>query len=309
MSSVSVKPDAESYRRSFIQLKMKTVNLSYDLIIALLKSFFVAKGFCEVKTPSVIRFPFPEPHINAVSADNGFYRTSPELHMKILLSEGHKKIFEIGPCRRKDEIGRLHREEFTMLEWYETGADYNDLIEFTKEMLLYVNREAVGSSKIVFNGHIIDIELPWEIISIREAFANFANMTPEDALRDGKFEEVLTAQIEPQLPENRPVILKDYPAELAALAKLNEYDKSLAERWELYIGGIEISNTYTELTDPGEHDRRFAKFANQRKEAGSPEYPVDPLFLKALKKGIPKSAGCALGVDRLIMILTNADSI
>ena len=280
-----------------------------DDLVDSIKRFFLAKGFTEVKTPLVIASPFPEPHIDAVLVDGGYFRTSPELHMKILLAEGQQKIFEIGPCRRKNETGRLHREEFTMLEWYETGADYNDLIEFTRELLLYVCRDTTGLTKVQFNGNELDFASSLEIFTLSELFARFANITPEEALQKSLFEEILTDKIEPQLPVEKPVILKDYPAELAALAKLKEDDKSISERWELYLAGIEIANTYTELTNSEEHFSRFAHFANQRREAGSPEYPLDPQFLKALKKGIPDSAGCALGVDRLYMILSGATSI
>ncbi|MDP8217440.1 MAG: amino acid--tRNA ligase-related protein [Candidatus Theseobacter exili] len=288
---------------------MKSNPTSLNDTITAIKKFFVNKGFSEVKTPQVITSPFPEPHIDAVEVDGGYFRTSPELHMKILLAEGQQKIFEVGPCRRKHESGRIHREEFTMLEWYEVGADYNDLIGFTRELLLYVCRETIGSNKVMYNGSLFDFSDPPEIFTLNELFSNFANVSPEEALANFQFEELLTDKIEPQLPLDKAVIVKDYPAELAAFSKLKENDKSIAERWELYLGGVEIANTYTELTDPEEHLSRFAKFAKQRQEAGTPEYLVDPLFLKALELGIPDSAGCALGVDRLHMVLNSLDSI
>ena len=284
-------------------------SLSRELILNSIKSFFILKGFSEVSTPIVIKSPFPEPYIDAIPIGNKYYRTSPELHMKILLSKGEKKIFEIGPCYRKGESGKLHREQFTMLEWYEVGADYKTLLSFTQELLMFIVKDITGETEICYNGNIIDFSSQYDFISIDEAFAKFANITAEDALEKGLFEDLLNSKIEPKLSLNKPVVLIDYPAELAALAKLKSTNTLLAARWELYLAGIEIANTYTELTDVEEHKYRFAKFAKKRRELGAIEYPVDPEFLLALKEGIPDSAGCALGIDRLIMILTDSDSI
>lgn len=289
---------------------MKTDSL--NSITSILKDFFDSKKFTSVETPIVIDSPLPEPHIDAVLADcGGYYRTSPELNMKIILSESKQNIFEIGPCFRKDEIGRIHKEKFTMLEWYEVGANYSDLIDFTKEMLIFLAKKISGKSTcgIKFNNHFINLDSDWEIFTIEELFAEFTQTSPIKALECGKFEELLAFNIEPNLPKDRVVIVKDFPAELAALAKLKEGDRGIAERWELYLGGIEIANTYTELTDKNEHLQRFAKFANIRAQNGAPEYPVDPRFLSALDRGIPDSAGCALGVDRLNMIFNDNDAI
>jgi elongation factor P--(R)-beta-lysine ligase len=279
-------------------------------LISLLKDFFDSKNFTSVNTPIVINSPLPEPHIDALLADNGgYYRTSPELNMKIILSESKKNIYEIGPCFRKDEIGKIHKEKFTMLEWYEVGANYIDLIDFTKEMLIFLAKKLFNSTTIEFNNRLINFDSDWEIFTIEELFAKFTQTSPIKALKCGKFEELLAFNIEPNLPKDRVVIVKDFPAELAALAKLKVRDRGIAERWELYLGGIEIANTYTELTDKNEHLQRFAKFANIREKIAAPEYPVDPRFLSALDRGIPDSAGCALGVDRLNMILNDDDSI
>jgi lysyl-tRNA synthetase class 2 len=228
--------------------------------------------------------------------------------MKILMAEGAEKIFQIGSCFRKDEKGRLHNEEFTMLEWYEKNANYQQLIEFTKDLLSFVAKNTVGTSRISRNGTYIDLEDKWEIITVADAFARFAETKVENAIAYNTFDELLVERVEPALPMG-PVILSDYPAELAALSKIRTDSIPVSERWELYIGGVELANTYTELTDYEEHKTRFAKFAAERAMLGMTEYPEDANFMRALRRGLPDCAGCALGMDRLVMLLNNAESI
>ena len=283
--------------------------ITLSRITELITDFFISRGFKEVETPLIIPAPVPEPHIDLLKKDGGFLRPSPEIEMKILLSEGYEKIFQIGSCFRKGEVGRYHREQFTMLEWYEAEADYKDLINFTKEMLLFLTENLLDSHKIPFNDNIIDITSDWEIMTIREAFAKFAWITPSEAIDQDIFESTLVEKIEPALPKDRPVILKDYPAEFAALARLKNNDRTVSERWELYLGGIEIANTYSELIDPEENKIRFAKFAKQREEMNKETIPVNEDFFEALRKGIPESSGCALGVERLAMIVNGINNI
>lgn len=273
------------------------------------RRFFYSRGFSEVKTPETVKSPFPEPNINAVPSADGYYRTSPELHLKILLSQGMRNIFEIGPCRRQGEKGKLHKEKFTMLEWYQNDADYKTLINFTKDMLVYISKELLSSNVISFKGICLDFSAEWQIYSLSELFAKFANMNMQQALKKNLFEEILTDKIEPNLPRKNPVIIKDYPAEMAALSKLKADNTSLCERWELYLCGVEIANTYTELTDPLEHRQRFNEWCEIRKNNGLEEYRPDPAFLDALEMGLPESAGCALGMDRLLMIMNDADCV
>ena len=178
-------------------------------------------------------------------------------------------------------------------------------------MLIFIAKSLYGKSTcgITFNNQFIDLDSDWEIFTVEELFDKFTQTSPIKALECGEFEELLAFNIEPNLPKDRVVIIKDFPAELAALAKLKDGDPSIAERWELYLGGIEIANTYTELTDKNEHIQRFAEFANIREKNGAPEYPVDSRFLSALERGIPSSSGCALGVDRLNMIFNDNNAI
>jgi len=229
--------------------------------------------------------------------------------MKRLVAAGMGKIFQLGPCFREGERGRLHNEEFAMLEWYEAATDYNGLQAFLRDLLRSVAWSLHGSTKVEFRGQWIDLAADWEELTVSEAFVRFAGVTPEAALADDLFEILLTEKVEPALPRDRPVVLKDYPAAMSALARLKPGDPSVAERWELYLGGVEIANAYSELVDPAEQELRFAAAAARRVERGLPPYPPDEDFLASLRHGIPPFAGCALGFDRLVMALTGAERV
>jgi len=281
-----------------------------DSFIQSIKSYFLANEFKEVQTPLILESPLPEPYINAIAVpEGGFFRTSPELHLKILLSEGEEKIFEIGECRRADEKGRLHKESFTMLEWYKSFATYKDLIPFTKNMLLQLADELFSKTLIEYNGYDIELDNDWFIISVEEAFSRFGSMSLDSALHKKCYEDEMSFYIEPSLPKDTPVVLYDYPMEFAALSKISTVNSKFCERWELYLGGVEIANTYSELTDLTEHKKRFDNFLNVRKNNNFDDYFVMDAFMKAIENGIPESAGCALGLDRLFMIFFNMKSI
>jgi lysyl-tRNA synthetase class 2 len=279
-----------------------------DAAATAVRRFFHEREFLETLTPSIVPAPIPEPSIEAFAVAEGFLRTSPEPQMKILMAEGAEKIFQIGSCFRKNEKGRFHAEEFTMLEWYEKGADYHQLIAFTRDLLSFVAQNTINSTIISRNGVDVDLATQWDVLTVSDAFAKFADTNSEDAVAENRFEEILVESVEPALP-NTPVILTDYPAELAALAKIRTDSPPVAERWELYVGGVELANTYTELTDYEEHKTRFAKFAAERAALEMTKYPEDPDFMRALRKGLPDCAGCALGMDRLVMLLNNDESI
>jgi lysyl-tRNA synthetase class 2 len=270
-------------------------------LLAFIRQFFFSRDFIEVETPLLIPSPAPEEYIEAPKLGDLFLRTSPELEMKRLMATGYGRIFQIGPCFRKDEYGSRHRPEFTMLEWYEEGADYSDLLDFTREMLIFL----AGKLELA----CFDFRTEWQVITVKEAFEQYAGISPEEAIEKNCFEELLVDKIEPALPADRPVVLKDYPARFAALAKLKEADQSVAERWELYLNGIEIANTYTELVDSREQLERFQKSTEARKTQGLSQYPESKDFMEALEFGIPPSGGCALGIDRLAMVLQGQNDI
>jgi lysyl-tRNA synthetase class 2 len=276
-----------------------------DLITQSLRSFFHKHRFTEVQTPVRVRTPALEEHIDAQESGKLFLRTSPELHMKRLLCAGHKRIFQIGPCFRKDECGQHHSPEFTMLEWYRANADYRDILDDTQKLIL----AAAGNETISYQGHQINLRPPWAEYTVSNAFMRFAGWDPVLNYDAARFDVDLVEKVEPHLPSDRPAVLTDYPVELAALARCRADAVPVAERWELYIGGLELANAYSELTDVCEQRRRFDNCLEQRRAHGSEIYPVDTDFLSALKNGMPPSGGVALGIDRLIMLLTDSASI
>lgn len=296
---------------TIIQLKKIKAQLeSRAGLLRSLRSFFDHHGFMEVDTPTVIPAPAPEEFIEAPQTGNKFLRTSPELEMKSLLAAGYKKIYQIGPCFRAHEYGKRHRPEFSMLEWYETGADYNELIEFTAVMLKTAVKELTGGTQIEYNGHSIDFSLVPEIITVAEAYRKFADISVEQAIEQNIFDELMVTKIEPNLGLTAMTFLKDYPADRAALAKITESNgHCYAERWELYLGGLEIANAYSELTDAAEQRQRFIAATIERQQNGLPPYPEAHDFFNAMEYGLPKASGCALGIDRLLMAVTNANNI
>ncbi len=266
--------------------------------------FFHEKGYLEVETPFRIPAPAPEAQIDAIPSDGWFLQTSPELCMKRLLAAGYPRIFQICRCWRDGERGSRHLSEFTMLEWYRAQADYQVLMAETEELV----RAAAGSESTDYRGHKIDLSPPWERITVRDAFRRYTDTTAEAALADGSFDELMVERIEPHLGLTRPTFIYDYPAICSALARLKASDPTVAERFELYIGGLEIANAFSELIDPIEQRTRFEAEAAERAAQGKRTYPMPEKFLAALS-GMPEAAGIALGLDRLVMVLINADSI
>jgi len=274
-----------------------------------IRRFFTDRGFLEVETPVRIPAPAQELHIDAEISGGWFLRTSPELHMKRLLADGMEKVFQIGPCFRSGERGRLHSPEFSMLEWYRRGADYLDMLVDTKALMNFVLESVLRTTEIRFRGQRISVMPVWECLSVADVFVLYAGWNPVGAYDGDRFDLDLVEKVEPRLPADRPVVLKDYPAEAAALARCRPGPPRVAERWELYIGGMELANAFSELTDPREQRARFVECGERRRRAGKAEYPLDEAFLSAMERGLPISGGVALGVDRLIMLLTDAESI
>jgi len=277
-------------------------------MIKAVRRFFQERDFLEVETPILIPAPAPEAHIDAVAAGGWFLQTSPELCMKRLLAAGYERIYQICKCFREKERGERHLPEFTILEWYRTNADYLTLMRDCEELIASIASEFGVSGFASRQGKLVIVDRPWERITVGDAFVRYAGMTVSEALAKDCFEEVLTAAVEPRLGVDAPVFLCDYPRELSALARLKEGEPGIAERFELYIDGMEIANAFSELTDAGEQRRRFEEASRERGQKGSCVYPLPELFLESLPQ-MPPSAGIALGVDRLAMLFAGRGHI
>lgn len=288
-------------------------------LIALVRGFFTARGLWEVDTPVLSRAAISDPNIRSMRAEVGgeqhlWLQTSPEAAMKRLLCADSGSIFQISHAFRAGERGRLHNPEFTLLEWYRVGFDHHDLMEEVAELV----------------GELIDPR-PLEWLSYREAFARYLELDPYAATsaqfaaraeaaelrapdlgedRDAWCDLLLSHLIAPQLGRERFTFLHDFPASQAALARLHEVEGvEVAERFELFVDGIEIANGYHELADHAEQQRRFEAERVRREAAGEPAAPVDERLLAALAEGLPGCAGVALGLDRLIMLSLGAERI
>ena len=266
------------------------------------------RGFAEVETPVRLTAPALELHIDAEPSGDHWLRTSPELHMKRLLAGGMEQIFQLGPCFRRGERGDRHHPEYTMLEWYRARADYTDILADTKALIAHCAQAVLGRTDLSYRGQAIQLLPRWERVTVAEAFQRWAGWNPAEHWDAERFDLDLVEKVEPNLPRECPVVLAEYPAPAAALARRKPADPRVAERWELYIGGLELANAYSELTDPVEQRARFEACAAARRALGKDVYPVDEAFLAALTH-MPPSGGIALGVDRLAMLFADADRL
>jgi lysyl-tRNA synthetase class 2 len=288
--------------------------------------------------------PGLEPHLMAFATalsepgrdiQRRYLHTSPEFAMKKLLVAGLPRIFQLAHCFRDGERGATHHPEFTMLEWYRAGSSYRDLMADCEE-LLRAALAAAGRDAFTWRGRRADPGKPWQIISVADAFRHYCGIdllaTAPDPLAPRRdllaaaaaalgiaphegdswedlFFRIFLARIEPELGHGAPTLLYDYPIAMAALARAKPGDARLAERFELYVCGLELANAFGELTDAAAQRRRFlAEQAAKRRRYGE-AYPIDEDFHAALVHGLPESAGIALGLDRLVMLATGAETI
>lgn len=273
-----------------------------------IRLFFIKQDYLEVETPQLIPAPAPELHIDAIRAGERYLHTSPELCMKRLLAAGYPRIFQLSKCFRAGERGDLHLPEFSLLEWYRAGIGYKALMEECEALILSVSKKLGKGERIRYQGMEIDLRSPWEKISVREAFDRYASLPLEIALEKGCFDQIMVKEIEPHLGITRPAFLYDYPASLAALARLRPDAQRFAERFEIYLGGLELANGFSELTDAQEQRARFERNRRRRHVLGKEVYPMPEKFLKSLEY-MPEAVGIALGVDRLAMIFTDRPKI
>ncbi|MDC0743438.1 EF-P lysine aminoacylase EpmA [Polyangium mundeleinium] len=306
--------------------------------LAEVRSFFVRRGFLEVETPSMVPCPGLDLHLDAFGVGFGaqdaegdpkpralttgapegrplWLITSPEYQMKRLLAGGVPRCFQLARCYRRGEIGSRHNPEFTMLEWYRAFAPMDAVVADTEELVRSVVSKLAGTRVIEVEGTRVDLSAPFERISVGEAFARYAGTSADEAITmasedEDRFFRLLVEHVEPSLARlGRPVFLVEYPAPFASLARLCPADPRVAERFELYVGSVEVCNGFGELTDPVEQRARFERDQAQRRAEGKPVYPIDERFLAALAEGMPPAAGNALGIDRLVALGLGARAI
>jgi lysyl-tRNA synthetase class 2 len=284
-------------------------------ILAKIRSFFDERDVLEVETPLLASAPVTDLHLHAMTAryrgpgaDEGrdlYLQTSPEFAMKRLLASGSGSIYQICRAFRDGEAGRRHNPEFTILEWYRPGWDHHRLMDEMDELLA----ELLGSRSA-------------ERLTYAEAFERYAGFDAfgesdeglrvrvgklgardaEGLSRDDLLDLVLTHIIEPKLGHCQPTFIHDYPASQASLSRIRDGERPVAERFEVFVEGVELANGYHELTDDAEQRRRFESDLDARRNRGLPEVPIDEGLLAALEHGLPDCAGVALGVDRLAML-------
>lgn len=320
--------------------------LARALILKEIRAFFSRKGFLEVDTPLLVKIPGLEPYLNPLEVqflnekqtlEPAYLITSPEYALKKLLAAGFERIFQLNKCWRGGEpYGGTHNPEFTMVEWYRAHADYKILMNDCENLVRALHRAMCETNNTADNGWLtfqgveINLSAPWKKLSVKEAWGKYARLNLDELLTtermanavrsqgftiatddefDDLFFKIFLTHIEPYFPKDTPLILYDYPIQLAALARACTHDPRYAERFELYIGGIEIANGYSELVDAKEQKIRFEADQTRRRQLGKKVYNIDTDFLEALAEGMPPAAGISVGVDRLVMFFTDAASI
>jgi lysyl-tRNA synthetase, class II len=281
-------------------------------------------GFVEVETPILQpRYggAFAEPfvtHSNELGTDL-YLRIATELYLKRLIVGGLDRVYELGKDFRNESVSYKHQPEFTMVEWYEAYADYRDTMERIEQLVAAVAEEVIGTTKVSFRGHEVDLAGPWRRVKLVDALEAEGLWTRDEAelrVRLGErdidtsadtswaqlVDHALSSVVEPTLIE--PTILYDYPVELSPFARATDDDPSIVERFEYFVGGTELGNAFTEINDS---DEQAARFAQQAAEAGGE--PGDPDYVEALAYGMPPTGGLGLGIDRLAMVLTGRDTI
>jgi len=320
--------------------------LARGRVIKAIRSFFDAQGFEEVETPLLVAAPGMEPYLEVfetrlIEARGAVFRafltTSPEYAMKKLLVAGLPKLYQICKSfRNGEEVSRGHNPEFTILEWYRSHADYTDIMTDCEGLLRYIwhalhpDAPPDTPATLTWRGQTIALDGPWERIAVREAFARYA-ATDLDAVEtdaamrvalrtkgytvalettwEQGYHQIFLNEIEPHLGQGTPMILCDYPASLAALARRKADNPRYAERFEFYAFGVELGNAFSELTDADEQEARLRAEQAERAALGKTPYAYDADFITALRAGMPPAGGIAVGVDRLVMLFAGADSI
>jgi len=330
------------YRQRYLDLianrASREVFVRRAQIIREIRRFFDERGYIEVETPMLTPLatgaaarPFITHH-TALDIDL-YARIAPELYLKRLIVGGFEKVYELNRNFRNEGLSTKHNPEFTMLEFYEAYSDYHDLMELTEELITHVVRTVRGSLVIEYGDHRIDFTRPWRRLTVKEAILQYWPDTtlapaPEDLEASERLPELLQAvggRYDPRWSPGQmlgklfeyvaeekliqPTFILGYPTELSPLAKQSEEDPNIVHRFELYIGGLEIANAFCELNDPVEQYRRFEHQMRLRERGDEEAMVMDEDFIRALGYGMPPTAGEGIGIDRLVMLLTNQRSI
>lgn len=308
------KPEIYARKREHLETRAKLVKA--------VRACFDDMGFLEVETPALQDSPGMEPHLHAFKTEienaerdckrDLYLHTSPEFAMKKLLVAGLPKIYQICHVFRNAEGSSLHSPEFTMIEWYRAYAGYQDIMADCEALLRQV-AAACGIAEYRYRDKSADPFRDWEYLSVIEAYRKYAglNVAPDTSAEkwDDLFYDIFLNKIEPQLGIGQPTILYDYPVSMAALSRPKVDDPRFAERFELYVCGVELANAFGELTDAKIQRQRFEADMALKKKLYGEDWPVDEDFIAALEHGMPESGGIALGIDRLAMLACGTDDI
>jgi len=316
------------YRQRYLDLLVnEETRAEFELrtrIVSAVRRYLDAHGFLEVETPVLQpRYggAFAEPfvtHYNELDADV-YLRIATELYLKRLIVGGLERVYELGKDFRNEGVSYKHAPEFTMVEWYEAYADYRDTMARIEELVETVALETIGTTEVTFRGHQVSLKAPWRRLKLLDALEEHGLWTRDEAELRGRLEDrgvdtrqdrswaalvdhALTSFVEPTLVE--PTILHDYPVELSPFARATDDDPTIVERFEYFVGGMELGNAFTELNDAEEQAERFAQQA-----VVVDGEPGDPDYVEALSYGMPPTGGLGLGIDRLTMVLSGHDNV
>ncbi len=319
--------------------RLYTIFATRSAIIQLIRQFFWSNDFLETDTPVAVRLPGQEPYLNPIplvfhepngAAHSFFLHTSPEFGLKKLLGAGFPKIFSITKCFRDfEDVGETHsthNTEFTMMEWYRAPGTLEEIMDDTEKLFKYVGRH-LKKDALAYQGKKFNLHETWDRVTMRELWHNYLGVELNDHLTleslqklakkrhhpfaltdeyEDLFFKIFLNEIEPHLGKEKPLFVYDYPKRMCSLSRTSAQDERYAERFELYVGGLELANAFGELTDAAEQAKRLQEDHALRQKLGKTTWPVDPDFIAALDSGLPPAAGIALGIDRMIVLFTEA---
>jgi lysyl-tRNA synthetase class 2 len=325
------------YRQRYVDLmvtpEVRNIFEKRSHLVRLIRRFFEERDFLEVETPMMQAIPGGAEarpfvtHHNTLNMEL-YLRVAPELFLKRLLVGGFERVFELNRNFRNEGISVRHNPEFTMLEFYQAYATYEDLIRLTEELLVAIAEEIVGSLQVSYGGHLIDLKPPWQRLTLKEAVVKYGGASETEIVTLEGLQGFAKAQgllVDPTVPYGnllvevfeqvaefqliQPTFMTGYPLEVSPLARKNDVNSALVDRFELYIGGRELANAFSELNDPADQRQRFLRQMEARNAGDDTASPIDEDYVRALEYGMPPAAGEGIGIDRLVMFFTDSPSI